>query len=120
MTTVSLMASVRRSRRFTRVEQSEIRVRSIASIQRGERETWFLASGPLDDSATTKEIPPVKAVQALIDQVGAKGHVTFAGRLLPDAKGFPTSAMAKKGSRCWRDARQVRAWVGSVAEASSR
>ena len=31
----------------------------------------------------------------MMEKVGAKGHVTFGGRLPADAKGFPASAMAK-------------------------
>jgi menaquinone-dependent protoporphyrinogen oxidase len=80
-----------------------------------ERPTWFFSSGPLDDSATQKDIPPVKGVQALMDRVHARGHVTFGGRLAPDAKGFPASAMAKKNSGDWRDPEQVRAWTHQVA-----
>jgi len=87
--------------------------RNVAALR--ARPTWFFASGPLDDSATTKEIPPVKGVKALMERVGAKGHITFGGRLLPDAKGFPASAMAKKAAGDWRDVGHVRAWVVSVA-----
>ena len=80
-----------------------------------QRPTYFFASGPLDDSATKAAIPPVKGVQALMDRVEARGHATFGGRLLPDAKGFPASAMAKKHAGDWRDAEQVRAWVRTIA-----
>jgi menaquinone-dependent protoporphyrinogen oxidase len=76
---------------------------------------YFFASGPLDDSATQTDIPPVRGVKALMDRVGAQGHVTFGGRLASDAKGFPASAMAKKRAGDWRDAAQVRAWAHSVA-----
>lgn len=93
------------AKRFVRRHQTQLR----------RRPTYFFASGPLDDSATKSDIPPVKGVQALMDRVGAKGHVTFGGRLLPDAKGFPASAMAKKHAGDWRDPAQVRAWVRSVA-----
>jgi len=48
-------------------------------------------------------------------RVNARGHVTFGGRLSPDAKGFPASAMAKKHGGDWRDAAQVRQWARSVA-----
>jgi menaquinone-dependent protoporphyrinogen oxidase len=79
------------------------------------RPTWCFSSGPLDDSATRTDIPPVKGVQALMKRVQAKGHVTFGGRLTPDASGFPARAMAKKNSGDWRDAEQVRAWTHEVA-----
>jgi menaquinone-dependent protoporphyrinogen oxidase len=50
-----------------------------------------------------------------MERVGARSHVTLGGRLAPDAKGFPASAMAKKRAGDWRDAAQVQAWAGSIA-----
>ena len=76
---------------------------------------WLVSSGPLDDSATKREIPPTGQVRKLAALVEAKGHMTFGGRLAPDAKGFPASAMAKKNAGDWRDAEHVRGWVASVA-----
>jgi menaquinone-dependent protoporphyrinogen oxidase len=76
---------------------------------------YFFSSGPLDDSAANGEIPPVKGVIELMDRVGARGHVTFGGRLSEYARGFPASAMAKKVAGDWRDPSQVRAWAHSVA-----
>jgi menaquinone-dependent protoporphyrinogen oxidase len=95
----------RDAKRFVKRHTGELR----------ERPTFFFSSGPLDDSASKREIPPVKGVQALTERAGARGHITFGGRLRPDAKGFPASAMAKKNSGDWRDEQQVRAWVESIA-----
>jgi menaquinone-dependent protoporphyrinogen oxidase len=75
---------------------------------------YLFSSGPLDDSATQKEIPPVRGVQKLMGDIGARGHVTFGGRLAPDAKGFPAAAMAKKSAGDWRDADQVHTWVHDI------
>jgi len=79
-----------------------------------QRPTYFFSSGPLDDSATRGDIPPVKGVSALMARSAARGHVTFGGRLSPDAKGFPASAMAKKNAGDWRDGDQVREWTRRV------
>jgi menaquinone-dependent protoporphyrinogen oxidase len=79
-----------------------------------QRAVWFVSSGPLDDSATTKEIPPVKQVGRAMASIGARGHLTVGGRLEPDAKGFPASAMAKKSAGDWRDRDQVHRWVASI------
>ncbi len=76
-----------------------------------QRPTYFFSSGPLDDSARQKEIPPVPMVRDLMDKVGAKGHVTFDGYLAPDAKGFPASAMAKSRAGDWRDPEQITDWA---------
>lgn len=95
----------RDARRFVKRYTRELR----------NRPTYFFSSGPLDESATQRDIPPVKGVRALMDKVGARGHVTFGGRLAPDARGFPAAAMAKKNAGDWRDAEQVRSWVHDIS-----
>jgi menaquinone-dependent protoporphyrinogen oxidase len=77
---------------------------------------WFFSSGPLDDSATTKEIPPVRFVKQAMERLGARGHATFGGRIPSDAKGFPASAMARDHAGDWRDPDHVREWTKGVAE----
>lgn len=77
--------------------------------------TWLFSSGPLDGSATKKEIPPVPGVAAVMTRIGARGHTTFGGRLAPDAHGFPASAMAKSHSGDWRDWQQIADWAERVA-----
>ena len=76
---------------------------------------WLVASGPLDATARAGKLPPVRQVAKLMESIGAKGQVTFGGRLEPDAKGFPASAMAKKVSGDWRDPEQVREFASRVA-----
>jgi len=76
---------------------------------------WFFSSGPLDDSATQREIPPVKSMARLMERVHARGHQTFGGRMLSSATGFPASAMAKTRSGDWRDWEQIRAWAATIA-----
>lgn len=76
---------------------------------------WLVSSGPLDDSATQGDIPPVKQVAAAISKIHARGHATFGGRLEIDAKGFPASAMAKKNAGDWRDPAHVHRWATAVA-----
>jgi menaquinone-dependent protoporphyrinogen oxidase len=93
------------ARRFVKRHAGELKRRPV----------YFFSSGPLDDSATRREIPPVRGVKALMRRVGARGHMTFGGRLAPDAKGFPASAMAKKRAGDWRDAAQAQAWAGCIA-----
>jgi menaquinone-dependent protoporphyrinogen oxidase len=77
--------------------------------------TYLFSSGPLDDSAAHKEIPPVRGVRVLMDQVGARGHVTFGGRLSAHARGYPASAMAKRNPGDWRNPQQVRRWADVIA-----
>lgn len=77
---------------------------------------WLVSSGPLDNSAEDHDIPPTKQVRKYMARVGAAGHVTFGGRLAPDAKGFPASAMAKSHAGDWRNQAHVESWVRTVVK----
>lgn len=83
-------------------------------------EVWFFSSGPLDDSATRREIEPVGQVRRLMARVGAHVHATFGGRLTPDAPGFMARAMAKKLAGDWRDETVVAHWVDHILEQAYR
>ena len=78
--------------------------------------TWFFSSGPLDDSARSHDIPATRQVTRLMSRVGARGHMTFGGRLLSDAKGFPASSMAKTHAGDWRDSEQIKGWARRIVE----
>jgi menaquinone-dependent protoporphyrinogen oxidase len=95
----------RPARRFARRHAAALR----------DRPVWLFSSGPLDDSADTKDIAPVKRVAAIADQTEARGHVTFGGALSPEARGFPASAMAKKVAGDYRNRERVRDWANGVA-----
>jgi menaquinone-dependent protoporphyrinogen oxidase len=77
---------------------------------------WVFSSGPLDDSARTGDIPPVRFVRKAMDSIEAAGHMTFGGRIAEDATGPIASAMAKQSAGDWRDPDHVREWVKLVAE----
>jgi menaquinone-dependent protoporphyrinogen oxidase len=73
---------------------------------------WLFSSGPLDDSAIEEDIPPIKSVAKLLDLVGARGHVTFGGRLEEEARGLPVGD--------WRDADHVRRWAAQIHDELTR
>ena len=75
---------------------------------------WLVASGPLDETADPGTLAPVAHVRDAAASVGARGTATFGGRLEPDAKGFPASAMAKTQSGDWRNPARLRQWAGEV------
>ena len=95
------------ARRF--VNRQEKRLRGVP--------VWFFSSGPLDDSAERETIAPTRQVSTLMERVGAQGHITFGGRLAPDARGFPASAMAQKRAGDWRRPERIRAWASEIARA---
>ena len=76
---------------------------------------WLFSSGPLDDSADRREIPPVNSVAVLMDRIGALGHVTFGGRLEPTAHGLAAAALAREHSGDWRNPLRIRAWAAQIA-----
>ncbi|MBX7433671.1 flavodoxin domain-containing protein [Mycobacterium sp. Y57] len=96
----------RHARRFVRRNAAALRTVPV----------WLVSSGPLDDSAKDHDIPPTKQVAKLATLVSARGHVTFGGRLLPDAKGFPAGAMARTRAGDWRDAEHIRSWAAAVID----
>jgi len=77
-------------------------------------QTWLFSSGPLDDSASDGEIPPVRQVRALMAKISARGHATFGGRLEPDVGGFLAANMAKTQAGDWRDNDQITRWVRDI------
>jgi menaquinone-dependent protoporphyrinogen oxidase len=88
-------------------------VRRHAQALRG-RPVWLFSSGPLDDSASKREVPPVPQVRALMQRIGARGHATFGGRLEPGARGFLARQMAKTHAGDWRDPDRVGAWAAGI------
>ena len=90
-------------------------VRREARALRGTK-VWLFSSGPLGDAAwTADDTELVAQVRRAMEQSGAIAHKTFGGRLTPDAKGFPASAMAKKMAGDWRDQESVELWAKTIA-----
>ena len=75
---------------------------------------WLFSSGPLDDTARRGDLAAVPQVRAIAADLEARGHMTFGGRLEPDAKGFVARSMAKKLAGDWRDQQHVDEWVHQI------
>lgn len=97
----------RDARRFARRFRKELSTKPV----------WLFSSGPLDDSATESDIPPVRAVEKAMRRIGARGHKTFGGRIPADAKGFPASVMARDNAGDWRDPADIARWAHKIAVA---
>jgi menaquinone-dependent protoporphyrinogen oxidase len=75
----------------------------------------MFSSGPLNDGAATREIPPTRRVRRLMNLVGAREHKTFGHSLPADAKGITGRAIAKDNSGDWRHPELVKAWADHIA-----
>ncbi len=95
----------REARRFIHRHATALRARPV----------WTFSSGPLDASANQGALPLTPSVSKLLTKIGARGHVTFGGRLAAEAHGFLAAQMAKSHAGDWRDWDQIRSWAHDVA-----
>ncbi|MFK0160584.1 flavodoxin domain-containing protein [Streptomyces sp. NPDC090493] len=81
-----------------------------------KRPLWFFSSGPLDASATERDIPPVRGVRRAMTELDARGHVTFGGALEEGAKGWLAQRVLRSGKGGdFRDFAAIEAWAAEVA-----
>lgn len=80
------------------------------------RPMWFFSSGPLDATASERDIPPVPGVRRAMARLGAKGHITFGGCLEEGAKGRIARMIVSSGKGGdFRDFEQIEAWATGIA-----
>ncbi|MGH4031196.1 flavodoxin domain-containing protein [Actinomycetota bacterium Odt1-20B] len=80
------------------------------------RPVWLFSSGPLDPSASEREIPPVRGVRRIADRLDAEGHITFGGRLDESARGRMAHMIVKSGKGGdFRDFGQITGWAQTIA-----
>ncbi|BBC29615.1 Flavodoxin [Streptomyces graminofaciens] len=77
---------------------------------------WFFSSGPLDASASERDIPPVPGVRRAVIRLDVQEHVTFGGCLDEGAKGFIARKIVSSGKGGdFRDFDQIEAWAARIA-----
>lgn len=83
-----------------------------------ERPVWFFSSGPLDASASERDIPPVHGVQRAMIRLDVRDHVTFGGCLEEGAKGRIAGMILRSGKGGdFRDFGVIEAWAQDIADA---
>ncbi|MFI7497979.1 flavodoxin domain-containing protein [Streptomyces sp. NPDC049687] len=83
-----------------------------------QRPVWFFSSGPLDPSASERDIPPVRGVQQAMTRLDVRDHVTFGGCLRDGAKGWVAGMILRSGKGGdFRDFGAIEAWAKGVADA---
>ncbi|MFC9679648.1 flavodoxin domain-containing protein [Streptomyces sp. NPDC056948] len=81
-----------------------------------ERPLWFFSSGPLDPSASERDIPPVPGVKRAMVRLDAREHVTFGGCLEEGAKGWVARMILRNGKGGdFRDFERIEAWAARIA-----
>ncbi|HEY7225374.1 MAG TPA: flavodoxin domain-containing protein [Micromonosporaceae bacterium] len=81
-----------------------------------DRPVWVFSSGPLDNSADEKQIPPVAQAAQAVQTLHAREHVTFGGRLDEYAQGFIAHAMVRGGhGGDFRNDDRIRQWSRAIA-----
>ncbi|GAA2246405.1 MULTISPECIES: flavodoxin domain-containing protein [Streptomyces] len=80
-----------------------------------ERPLWFFSSGPLDPSASERDIPPVPWVKRAMARLDVREHVTFGGCLREGAKGWVARMIIRNGKGGdFRDFEQIEAWAARI------
>ncbi|MCW8376134.1 flavodoxin domain-containing protein [Streptomyces justiciae] len=78
---------------------------------------WLFSSGPLDASASEKDIPPVPGVRRAMTRLDARGHVTFGGRLVEGAAGRIAKMIVRNGKGGdFRDFALIEEWAEGIAD----
>ncbi|MGY6022693.1 flavodoxin domain-containing protein [Streptomyces spinosirectus] len=81
-----------------------------------DRPLWFFSSGPLDASASEKDIPPVPGVRRAMGRLDVREHVTFGGCLQEGAKGRIAKMIVRNGKGGdYRDFPAIETWAARVA-----
>ncbi|WP_369213301.1 flavodoxin domain-containing protein [Streptomyces flavofungini] len=82
------------------------------------RPLWLFSSGPLDATASERDIPPIPAVSRTLIRLNARGHATFGGCLQEGAKGRVARMIIKSGKGGdFRDFARISAWAEGIGEA---
>ncbi|WNI14330.1 flavodoxin domain-containing protein [Actinacidiphila sp. ITFR-21] len=78
---------------------------------------WLFSSGPLDDDAAERAVPPLRNAARITERLDAADHVTFGGRLVAGAPGFVARQLLGQGrAGDHRDRGQIRAWAVRIAD----
>ncbi|MGA5710493.1 flavodoxin domain-containing protein [Streptomyces cellulosae] len=85
------------------------------------RPLWLFSSGPLDASASERDIPPVPGVKKAMAELDAREHVTFGGCLEEGAKGWVAGMILRSGKGGdFRDFTAIETWAAHVADELTR
>ncbi|KUN81170.1 flavodoxin domain-containing protein [Streptomyces griseoruber] len=85
------------------------------------RPVWFFSSGPLDPSASQRDIPPVRGVRRAMTRLDAREHITFGGCLEEGARGRVAGMILRSGKGGdFRDFAAIETWAAGIAHELNR
>ncbi len=85
------------------------------------RPLWLFSSGPLDPSASERDIPPVPWVSKAEARLDARDHVTFGGCLREGARGWVARMILRGGKGGdFRDFGRIEEWAAGIARELTR
>ncbi|MEU1511082.1 flavodoxin domain-containing protein [Streptomyces sp. NPDC005811] len=85
------------------------------------RPVWLFSSGPLDPSASERDIPPVRGVRRAMTALDARQHITFGGCLEEGAKGRVAGMILRSGKGGdFRDFAAIETWADGIAQELNR
>ncbi|WP_340384279.1 flavodoxin domain-containing protein [Streptomyces sp. SS7] len=85
------------------------------------RPVWLFSSGPLDPSASERDIPPVRGVRRAMAGLDAREHITFGGCLEEGAKGRVAGMILRSGKGGdFRDFGAIETWADGIARELNR
>ncbi|MEV5431714.1 flavodoxin domain-containing protein [Streptomyces sp. NPDC052701] len=81
-----------------------------------KRSVWLFSSGPLDATASERDIPPVPGVKRAMIRLDVCEHVTFGGCLTEGAEGRIARVIIRNGKGGdFRDFAAIEKWAAGVA-----
>ncbi|MGW2700096.1 flavodoxin domain-containing protein [Streptomyces sp. NPDC001340] len=81
-----------------------------------ERPLWLFSSGPLDASASERDVPPVPGVRRAMESLTVIEHATFGGCLDEGAKGRIAGMLVRDGKGGdFRDVPAIEEWARHIA-----
>ncbi|MFF4232432.1 hypothetical protein [Streptomyces sp. NPDC001820] len=89
---------------------------AVTAVLPAEGPVWLFSSGPLDPSASARDIPPVPAARRAEQGLIARDMPRSGGRLEAGARGRITRAILEEGrGGDFRDFDRIAAWATGVA-----
>lgn len=98
-----------------RWEKSAVQFAKANAVSLRTKAVWLFSSGPLNWSAHGGQVRQVRSARKISDLTGARGHMTFGGKLPGNTKGIIMKQATKNSETGdYRDFDSIRAWANEL------